>query len=143
MIPDTILPTLDAALNALSAVLLCFGVRAIRAGDRERHKKIMMAALVSSSCFLAVYLVFHYRYGSVAYPFQDWTRPVYFAVLVPHVILAAAMVPFIILMVARAVKGDFERHKRLARYVWPVWLYVSVTGVIVYLMLYGRSYLLA
>jgi len=130
------LPGLNAALNLMSAVLLAFGYYFIRRGKRNVHKRFMLAALISSAMFLTSYLFYHYQVGSVPYPYHDWTRPVYFAILIPHVILAALMVPFILWMVYQAVRGNFERHRRVARWVWPVWMFVSVTGVLVYLMLY-------
>jgi putative membrane protein len=130
------LPTLNAALNMLSAALLTFGYVNIRKGHQNVHKKFMLAALVSSALFLTSYLIYHYHAGSVPYPHFDWTRPVYFAVLIPHVILAALMTPFVVIIVWRAFHDDFARHKRLARWVWPVWMFVSVSGVVVYLMLY-------
>ena len=96
----------------------------------------MLAALVSSGLFLSSYLVYHFQVGSVPYPHHDWTRPLYFAVLIPHVILAALLVPLVVVLVWRALKGEFARHRRLARWVWPVWIFVSLSGVVVYLMLY-------
>ncbi len=130
------LPVVNASLNFLSAVLLTFGYVNIKRGNRARHKKFMLAALVSSACFLTCYLIYHYAVGSVPYPYHDWTRPIYFAILIPHVILAALMVPFILIVVWRAFHEDFIRHRRLARKVWPVWMFVSVSGIVVYVMLY-------
>ena len=130
------LPTLNACLNALSATLLIRGYLLIHRGEREAHRKTMVAALFCSGLFICSYLVYHFSVGSVPYPHHDWTRPIYFAVLIPHVILAALVAPFIILIVLRALKGDFVGHRRLARWVWPVWIYVSISGVVVYLMLY-------
>ncbi|SVC44460.1 uncharacterized protein METZ01_LOCUS297314 [marine metagenome] len=130
------LPTLNACLNALSATLLIRGYLLIHRGEREAHRKTMVAALFCSGLFLFSYLVYHFSVGSVPYPHHDWTRPIYFAVLIPHIILAALVAPFIILIVLRALKGDFAGHRRLARWVWPVWIYVSSSGVVVYLMLY-------
>lgn len=130
------LPTLNAYLNALSAILLLLGYVAIKRGKREQHRKFMSAALLSSIAFLTSYLIYHRLVGSVSYPYHDWTRSLYFFILIPHVILAALMVPFIIRLVWLAAKGEFTRHAKLARVVWPVWMYVSVTGVIVYGMLY-------
>ncbi len=130
------LPMLNAALNLLSAVLLLFGYVNIRRGNRGVHKKFMLAALVSSACFLTSYLIYHNAVGSVPYPYHNWTRPLYFAILVPHVLLAGLMVPFIFVVVWRAFHDDFIRHKQLARKVWPVWMFVSVSGVVIYLMLY-------
>jgi uncharacterized membrane protein YozB (DUF420 family) len=129
-------PTLNASLNAVSACLLLWGFVTIKRGHRDIHKKIMMAALVTSAAFLVSYLIYHQQVGSVPYPYHDWTRPLYFSILIPHVILAAVMVPFIIMAVVHAVKGRFERHKRITVWLWPVWMFVSVSGVAIYLMLY-------
>jgi len=96
----------------------------------------MSMALLCSAIFLTCYLFYHYHVGSVPYTKHDWTRPLYFTILIPHVILAALMTPFIGIGVYYAIKKNFKKHKRLMRWVWPVWMYVSVTGVIVYLMLY-------
>ncbi len=132
------LPTLNATLNSISAVLLLLGYINIRRGERERHKRFMVAALITSTLFLISYLIYHYYVGSVPYPYHDWTRPVYFTILIPHVLLAALMTPFIATIVWRAFKGDFSKHRKLARIVWPVWMFVSVSGVVIYLMLYVR-----
>ncbi len=132
----TDLPTLNAALNLVSATFLTFGYRHIRKSNQRLHKRFMISALVSSALFLTSYLIYHYYVGSVPYPHYDWTRPLYFAVLIPHVVLAALMTPFILVMVWWALRGSFEKHKKLARWVWPVWMFVSVSGVMVYLMLY-------
>ena len=132
----TDLPTLNACLNTLCTLLLVRGFLQIRRGARQAHQKSMLAALVCSALFLCSYLVYHVQVGSVPYPHHDWTRPLYFAVLIPHVILAALMAPFVALVVWRAYKRDFARHRRLARWVWPTWMFVSVSGVVVYLMLY-------
>jgi len=130
------LPTLNAALNGLSAILLLFGYVQIKKGRRDRHRLFMIAAVISSAAFLTFYLIYHYQVGSVPYPHYDWTRPVYFAILIPHIILAGIMAPFIIAALWFAVRGNFDRHKRLTRWVWPVWMFVSVTGIAVYIMLY-------
>ena len=130
------LPGLNATLNGLSALLLLAGFIAIKNGRPDVHKKIMMAALISSAAFLTSYLVYHAQVGSVPYPHHDWTRPVYFAILIPHVILAGLMVPFILAAVFFALRARFDRHKRLVVWVWPVWMFVSVTGVAIYFMLY-------
>jgi uncharacterized membrane protein YozB (DUF420 family) len=132
------LPTLNATLNLISAVLLTFGYVNIRRGKQDIHRRFMIAALISSALFLISYLIYHYQAGSVPYPYEDWTRTVYLIVLIPHIVLAAVMVPFILLMVWWAFRQRFDRHRRLARWVWPVWMYVSVSGVTVYLMLYVR-----
>ena len=130
------LPSLNAALNFVSAVLLSFGYYHIRRGNAAVHKRFMLAALVSSGLFLSSYLIYHYEVGSVPYPYHDWTRPVYFVILIPHVILAALMTPFIVWIVFQAFRENFARHRRVARWVWPVWMFVSVSGVLVYVMLY-------
>lgn len=130
------LPVLNASLNTLSAVLLILGYRCIKKQDRQGHKKYMLCALACSALFLISYLVYHYLVGSVPYPRHDWTRLLYFAILIPHVILAAGMAPFVFVLVWRAWREDFARHRRLARWVWPVWIFVSTSGVVVYLMLY-------
>ena len=97
----------------------------------------MVAALSVSTLFLASYLYYHYQVGSVPFSGQGWMRPLYFAILIPHVVLAALILPLALLTVTRAVRGDFERHRRIARITLPLWLYVSVTGVVIYFMLYG------
>lgn len=129
-------PNLTVSLNALSTVLLVCGYLAIRRGNRDLHKRIMLAALISSTAFLTVYLVHHAMHGSTHYPFKDWTYTAYLLVLIPHVILATLVVPFVLRGVWLAWRQRFDKHAALMRYVWPVWLYVSVTGVLVYLMLY-------
>ncbi|MFQ5608288.1 MAG: DUF420 domain-containing protein [Candidatus Zixiibacteriota bacterium] len=133
------LPTVNASLNLLSATFLMLGYLKIRRGERDNHRKLMLSALVCSALFLTSYLIYHFNVGSLPYPHQDWTRPVYFAVLIPHVVLAALMTPFILILVRRAWRGDFARHRRMARVVWPVWMFVSVTGVVIYCMLYLRA----
>lgn len=135
----TELPHLNVALNALSAVLLTLGFIQIKRGHPNSHKKYMLAALVSSALFLIFYLIYHYNAGSVPYPRHDWTRPLYFAILIPHIILAALMVPFIVAAVLFALRSQFERHKRITRWLWPVWMFVSLSGIAVYLMLYQFS----
>jgi uncharacterized membrane protein YozB (DUF420 family) len=129
-------PTLNAILNAIAACLLLVGFIMIRRGQRDLHKTFMLTALVASAAFLISYLIYHQQVGSVPYPYQDWTRPLYFAILIPHIILAAVMVPFIILAVVHAYRGRFAKHKRITRWLWWVWMFVSVSGVAIYLMLY-------
>lgn len=126
----------NASLNFISAVLLVFGYVAIKQGRQERHRKFMIAALISSALFLTSYLIYHTNVGSVPYPYHDWTRPVYFTILIPHVTLAGLMVPFTIGAVYFALKGKFRQHTRITRWLWPVWMFVSISGVIVYWMLY-------
>lgn len=133
----TDLPAVNAVLNSIAALLLIGGYIAVkRKRNRAAHKRLMLAAVAASALFLTTYLLYHYRVGSVPYPYHDWTRPVYFAVLIPHVILAAVTAPFIIAALWLALKGKFETHVKLVKWVWPVWIFVSVSGVVVYLMLY-------
>jgi len=132
------LPSLNVSLNMASAILLALGYRAVRRRDLDTHKRFMVAALCTSAAFLTSYLVYHYTTESNPYPFHDWTRPLYFAILIPHIILAAIMVPFILTGVGLALCGRFPTHARLMRWVFPVWMYVSVTGILVYVMLYTQ-----
>jgi len=132
--PD--LPHVNAALNATSALLLLAGYFSIRRNRRRLHQALMIAALLSSALFLVAYLVYHAQAGSVRFQGQGWARTLYFAVLVSHSILAAAALPMILVTLARAWRTKFYLHKRIARWTFPVWLYVSATGVLVYLMLY-------
>lgn len=132
----TDLPALNASLNLLSAALLAAGYAFIRAGRRDRHRACMIAALVVSGLFLTSYLVYHANVGSVPFGRQGAIRLVYFFILITHIVLAAAIVPLVIVTVSRAARGRFAEHKRLARWTLPIWGYVSVTGVLVYLMLY-------
>ena len=132
----TDLPTFNAAFNLLSTLFLMFGYVYIKRGIRETHKRFMLAALISSAIFLTSYLIYHAKVGSVPYPHQNWTRYFYFTILIPHIILAAIMVPAILIALWHALRNQFEKHKRLVRWVWPVWMYVSVSGVIIYMMLY-------
>jgi putative membrane protein len=130
------LPTLNAILNGCSLVLLVVGFTYIKRGNRAAHKRLMLSALISSALFLTSYLIYHAEAGSTPYPHHDWTRPAYFAVLIPHVTLAAVMVPFILAAVYYAWKNNFVKHTRITRWLWPVWVFVSLSGIIVYLMLY-------
>jgi len=130
------LPTLNAVLNALCAILLLLGFIMIKQNKREAHKKIMLSAVIVSGLFLISYVAYHYQVGSVPYPHHDWTRTLYFIILIPHVILAAVMVPFIIAAIRFALLGKFDKHKKLVKWVWPVWMFVSLSGLAVYTMLY-------
>lgn len=136
MIPTSALPTLNALLNATSAVLLLAGYLAIRRRDAHTHRRLMLAAFAASVLFLVSYVRYHAAVGSVPFRGTGWIRPLYFAVLVPHVLLAAAIVPLALVTLRRAWRGEFHRHKRLAKVTLPLWLYVSMSGVVVYLMLY-------
>jgi len=130
------LPTLNAVLNAACAFLLVAGWALIRRRRREAHRLAMLAALATSAAFLASYLVYHFEAGSVRFAGQGPIRVLYFAVLVSHTVLAAAIVPLVLLTVVRALRGRFEAHRAVARYTLPLWLWVSVSGVAVYWMLY-------
>jgi uncharacterized membrane protein YozB (DUF420 family) len=130
------LPALNAFLNGTSAVLLFTGFRLIKAGNREAHHKVMVAAFCVSIAFLISYLVYHAQVGSVKYQHPGILRVVYLTILVTHTCLAATVPVLAILTLRRALKGQFQRHRNLARWTLPIWLYVSVTGVVVYLMLY-------
>lgn len=136
MISIAALPALNAALNGVSACLLAVGFLCIRRKHVTAHKACMVSAFVTSTIFLASYLTYHYHVGSVPFRGRGWVRPVYFAILTSHSVLAAATVPLALVTLSRALRGRFDRHARIARWTLPVWLYVSVTGVIVYWMLY-------
>ncbi len=136
MITASQLPTLNAALNILSAVLLFTGYLFIRAKAVRAHRACMLSALGCSTLFLLSYLVYHYQVGSVAFQGRGWIRVVYFAILLTHTILAVAVPPLALLTLFRALRERFDAHRRIARWTLPIWLYVSVTGVAVYLMLY-------
>ena len=133
---DSILPHLNAALNATSFVLLVAGLYFISRGRVAAHRACMISALVVSGLFLVSYVVYHSQYGSMRFKGQGFIRPIYFTILITHVTLAAAIVPLITVTLRRALRGDFYRHRRIARWTYPLWLYVSITGVVVYLMLY-------
>ena len=127
---------LNASLNGISAILLAGGYAAIRAGKRNVHKYFMVSAFGVSTVFLASYLVYHYRVGHVVFLGQGWIRPVYFALLLSHTVLAIVIVPLILVSLRRAWLEKFDKHRIIARWTLPLWFYVCVTGVIVYLMLY-------
>ena len=137
MIDTSTLPTVNAALNATAACLLTAGYWFIRHDKIRAHQLSMLAAFVVSSLFLASYLYYHYQVGSVAFTGQGWVRGVYFTILVTHIILAGLIVPLVLVTLYRALRGRWELHKRIARVTLPLWLYVSVTGVVIYWMLYG------
>lgn len=130
------LPGLNATLNAISFVLLVTGYYFIRKKQWRRHRACMIAALVMSGLFLTSYVIYHAQVGSVPFQKTGWIRTLYFAILIPHVILAVAMVPPVIITVSRGLSAKYDTHRRIARWTLPVWLYVSITGVMVYWMLY-------
>ena len=130
------LPALNATLNATSAVLLTIGWVLIRRKRVELHRKVMIAAFCTSVVFLISYLIYHAQVGSVRFTKQGPIRIVYFTILLTHTILAAAIVPMVLMSLSRGLKRQVARHRAIARWTMPLWLYVSITGVIVYLMLY-------
>ena len=130
------LPALNASLNALASVFLVVGYLLIRTGRRDAHRRSMLLALATSALFLISYVIYHANAGSVPFRGTGVIRIVYFAILIPHVILAATILPLALVTAARGLRGDYGRHVRIARWTLPLWLFVSVTGVIVYLMLY-------
>jgi uncharacterized membrane protein YozB (DUF420 family) len=136
------LPALNAALNALSGVLLAVGYALIRAGRIDHHRRCMLAAFTTSALFLASYLVYHAQVGSVAFTRQGLVRPLYFTILLTHVVLAAAVLPLALVTLSRGLKARYPQHRRIARWTLPIWLYVSVTGVLVYVLLYQPTWLL-
>ena len=130
------LPHLNACLNGTSAVLLLSGYSFIRSGNVVAHRTCQVSALVVSILFLASYLTYHYHHGATRFQGTGLARPIYFTILTSHTILAIVIVPLVVLTFYRALRQDFTRHRRIARITLPLWLYVSITGVIVYLMLY-------
>jgi uncharacterized membrane protein YozB (DUF420 family) len=130
------LPIINASLNALCTILLLYGVSLIRQGKRQQHKQVMLSAFATSIVFLICYLVYHYEVGSVPYQGQGFLRTVYFSILISHVLLAATVPVLALMTLWRAFQERFDKHRRIAKITFPIWLYVSVTGVLVYLMLY-------
>jgi putative membrane protein len=130
------LPALNAALNGLSAMFLVAGYLLIKRGDRLMHKRCMIAALTVSALFLVSYVIYHLNAGSRPFPGVGAIRVVYFAILITHVVLAAAIVPLALMTATRGLRSQLDRHVRIARWTLPLWLYASVTGVVIYLMLY-------
>ena len=131
------LPAVNASLNALAAVLLTAGYLFIRRGHQRAHERCMLAALATSTVFLACYLVYHYNVGSRPYEGQGLLRRVYLTILATHVVLAASVVPLALVTASRGLRRRLDTHVRIARWTLPIWLYVSVTGVVIYLMLYS------
>ena len=134
--PYAIFPSLNAGLNGTSAVLLLIGRALIRRGRMAAHRAVMLTALASSTVFLASYLYYHFHVGSVRFQGRGWSRPLYFTILISHTTLALLIVPLVIITLTRALREQYDRHQAIARWTWPLWMYVSVTGVIVYFMLY-------
>jgi len=136
------LPAVNATLNALSGVLLVIGYLLIRARRIDLHRRFMIAAFVASSLFLVSYVVYHAQVGSVRFTRQGFVRPLYFTILITHVSLAATVLPLAILTLSRGLQAKYTRHRAIARWTLPIWLYVSVTGVLVYVLLYQPTWLL-
>ena len=132
----SIFPKINATLNGCSAVLLVAGRVLIARGQKATHRAVMLTAVGTSTLFLVSYLYYHAHVGSVHFRGPGWSRPVYFTILISHTILAAVIVPMVILTLSRALRGHFARHRAIARWTFPLWLYVSVTGVVIYAMLY-------
>lgn len=130
------LPWINACLNGASATLVMAGLIAIKAGKRNLHRNLMIAALISSTIFLGCYLYYHAHVGRTHFKDPDWFRLIYLTLLATHTVLAIVIVPLIIMTVIPAMRGNLGRHRRFARWTWPLWLYVSVTGVLIYLLLY-------
>ena len=136
------MPAINACLNAASTVLLAVGYWQVRRGNKSAHRKCMLAALVTSTLFLASYLTYHElmrrETGQGHTPFVNpaWFRPIYLSILFTHLVGAIAIVPLVSMTVWRALRGDFERHRRIARWTLPIWMYVSFTGVVIYFLLY-------
>ncbi len=129
-------PAINATLNGTSAVLLLVGRGLIQRGRMAAHRTVMITALISSSLFLISYLYYHYHVGSIHFQGQGVWRPIYFTILGTHTVLAAVIVPMVIITLSRALRRRFDRHRTIARWTFPLWLYVSVTGVVIYVMLY-------
>ena len=129
-------PALNASLNGTSAVLLLTGRVLIAKGKIAAHRACMIAAVLASVLFLGCYLYFHSKVGNIRFLGEGWSRPVYFSILISHTILAVVIVPLAVITVSRGLRARYDKHRTIARWTWPLWMYVSVTGVIVYFMLY-------
>jgi len=131
-----IFPVINATLNGASTILLLTGRWLLSRHRIAQHRLVMLTAFVTSTLFLISYLYYHFHVGSVRFQGTGWTRPVYFTILISHVLLAIAIVPLVVVTLARALRERFDKHRAIARWTFPLWLYVSVTGVLVYFMLY-------
>ncbi len=136
MIAFSDLPTVNACLNFTAAILLVLGHRFMKQGKTELHKRCMIAVFGVSTLFLVSYLTYHSQVGSRPFQGSGWVRPVYFSILLSHTVLAAAIVPLAVVTLRRGLRGVIEKHRSIARWTYPIWLYVSITGVLIYLMLY-------
>ena len=130
------LPAVNACLNSASTVLLIFGYIFIKRGRRDAHRNCMVGAVITSTFFLTSYLIYHYNAGRTSFPNPHWFRSAYLIILLTHTILAVVIVPMVLITVIAALRKKWEFHKRIARVTWPVWMYVSITGVVIYLLLY-------
>jgi putative membrane protein len=130
------LPAINAGLNSTSAVFLLAGYYFIRKRDQNAHRNCMIGALVTSSLFLVSYLTYHFNAGRTVFRDPAWFRPIYLTILITHTLLAVVIVPMVLVTLSRALKARFDSHRRIARWTWPIWMYVSVTGVVIYLLLY-------
>ena len=135
-------PAINATLNGISAVLLVIAYLLIRSRKIEAHRRVMLAAFVTSSLFLICYLIYHAQVGSVPFPRQGFVRTLYSTSLIPHVTLASTVPPLAIVTLSRGLKARYDRHRAIARWTLPIWLYVSVTGVLVYVLLYQPTWLI-
>lgn len=129
------LPPIYAAINAITAVILVIAVWAIKNGKRKLHEYLMKTAILFSICFLIMYMAHHITSDSTKYGGEGWMRYVYYFVLITHIILSVVVIPFVLITFVRAITGNFEKHKKIARFTFPLWLYVAVSGVVVYLMI--------
>lgn len=136
------LPAVNATLNGISAVLLIVGYVLILNRRITAHRRVMISAFATSSLFLVGYVIYHAQVGSVRFTRQGFVRPLYFAILITHVTLAAAVLPLAIITLSRGLKARYDRHRAIARWTLPIWLYVSVTGVLVYVLLYQPTWLI-
>lgn len=138
------LPAVNAALNALSAVFLSVGFYFIKRQNQRAHRNCMLAAFITSVLFLVCYITYHayvayvLKRGPTIFRDPTWFRPIYLAILLTHTLLAIVIVPLVLISIWRAIKGRFAEHKRIARWTWPIWMYVSITGVLIYYLLYVK-----
>jgi len=130
------LPAVNAVLNTLSTIFLTCGYIFIRRQRQVAHRNCMIGAVISSAFFLTCYLIYHYNAGRTVFRDPAWFRPIYLTILLTHTILAVVIVPMVLTTLYHAVRRQFERHKKIARWTWPIWMYVSITGVLIYFLLY-------
>lgn len=130
------LPAVNASLNGLSTIFIVCGLIAIKSDRKQWHIASMTAALISSTAFLTCYVIYHLEAKVTKFAYPGWPKGLYYAILFPHVLLAMVTVPLVCMTVIPALRARYDRHRKMARWTWPIWLYVSVTGVLVYMMLY-------